>query len=31
LSVTGIRGLGAITPIGGLCLLGAWLALAFQK
>jgi len=28
LSVTGIRWLGAITPVGGLCLMGSWLFLA---
>ena len=28
LAFTGIRWLGAITPIGGLCLLGGWLSLA---
>lgn len=31
LSVTGIKWLGAITPIGGLAFLGGWLALAFQR
>ncbi len=25
LALTGVRGLGAITPIGGLCFLGGWL------
>lgn len=29
LAVTNIKWLGAITPIGGLCLLGGWLALVF--
>ena len=29
LAVTGARWLGAITPIGGLCFIAAWLALAF--
>jgi len=29
LSLTGIRWLGAITPIGGLCFLAGWLALAW--
>jgi uncharacterized membrane protein YgdD (TMEM256/DUF423 family) len=24
LAITGVRGLGTITPIGGLCLLGGW-------
>lgn len=28
LSVTGIRWLGAITPIGGLCFVAGWVALA---
>ena len=28
LSITGIRWLGMITPIGGICLLAAWLVLA---
>src|SRR6185369_6632383 len=28
LALTNVRILGAITPIGGLCLLGGWLALA---
>lgn len=28
LVLTGQRGLGAVTPIGGLCLLAGWLALA---
>lgn len=28
LAVTNIKWLGAITPIGGLCLLGGWLSLA---
>ena len=27
LALTGIRGLGAITPIGGLCFLVGWMAL----
>jgi uncharacterized membrane protein YgdD (TMEM256/DUF423 family) len=27
MALTGTRWLGAITPIGGLCLLGAWLAM----
>lgn len=31
LAVTNVRWLGAITPIGGLCLLGGWLTLAFQR
>ena len=29
LAVTNVKWLGAITPIGGLCLLGGWLALVF--
>ena len=29
LAVTNLRWLGAITPLGGLCLLGGWLALGF--
>ena len=29
LALTGERRLGAITPLGGLCLLGAWASLAF--
>lgn len=28
LTLTGIRALGAITPIGGLCFIAGWLALA---
>ncbi len=31
LAVTNIKILGAITPLGGLCLLGGWLTLAFAK
>src|SRR5690349_8395355 len=31
LAVTNVRWLGAITPLGGLSLLGGWLALAFQR
>jgi uncharacterized membrane protein YgdD (TMEM256/DUF423 family) len=30
LAISGQRWLGAITPLGGLCLLGAWLAIAFR-
>lgn len=30
LAVTNVKILGAITPIGGLCLLGGWLALAVK-
>ena len=26
MTLTGIRALGALTPIGGICLLGGWLA-----
>lgn len=29
LAVTGNRGLGAITPLGGVCFIAAWLALAW--
>lgn len=28
LAVTGVRGLGAVTPFGGLCFLAGWLLLA---
>jgi len=28
LAITNVRWLGAITPVGGLCLLGGWLMLA---
>jgi uncharacterized membrane protein YgdD (TMEM256/DUF423 family) len=31
LAVTNVKWLGAITPFGGLCLLGGWLALAFPR
>jgi hypothetical protein len=31
LSLTGIKWLGAITPIGGLAFLAGWLALAFAQ
>jgi uncharacterized membrane protein YgdD (TMEM256/DUF423 family) len=27
LALTGVRGLGAITPLGGLCFLGGWLCI----
>ncbi len=30
LSLTDIRWLGAITPVGGLCFLGGWLVLAWN-
>ncbi|HVN06494.1 MAG TPA: DUF423 domain-containing protein [Bryobacteraceae bacterium] len=30
LAVTGVRMLGAITPIGGLCFISAWFLLAFH-
>ena len=29
LAVTGNRGLGAITPIGGVCFIAGWIALAY--
>lgn len=31
LALTNVRWLGAITPLGGLCFLGGWLALAFPS
>lgn len=31
LAVTNVKWLGAITPLGGLCLLGGWLAIALRK
>ena len=31
MGLTGIRWLGAVTPIGGLCLIGGWLSLAFAR
>ncbi len=31
LAVTNVRWLGAITPLGGLCLLAGWLALALRR
>ena len=31
LAFTNLKWLGAITPIGGVCLLAGWLALAFGK
>ena len=31
LAYTGVRWLGAITPIGGMCLLAGWLALAIKR
>jgi uncharacterized membrane protein YgdD (TMEM256/DUF423 family) len=30
LAVTGVRTLGAITPIGGLCFIAGWLLLAWH-
>ena len=30
LAVTNVQWLGALTPLGGLCLLAGWLALAWQ-
>ena len=30
LALTNVRGLGAITPLGGLCFLAGWLSLLFQ-
>lgn len=30
MAVTGVRGLGAVTPLGGLAQLGGWLALALS-
>lgn len=30
LAITNVRWLGAVTPLGGLALLGGWLALAFS-
>lgn len=29
LALTGVRGLGAVTPLGGLAFIGGWLALAW--
>jgi uncharacterized membrane protein YgdD (TMEM256/DUF423 family) len=29
LALTGARSLGAITPVGGVCLIAAWLLLAY--
>jgi uncharacterized membrane protein YgdD (TMEM256/DUF423 family) len=31
LAVTGVRWLGAVTPIGGILLIGGWLSLAFAS
>lgn len=31
LALTNVKWLGAITPLGGLALLGGWLALAFAR
>lgn len=30
MTLTGVRALGAITPLGGVCLIGGWLALALR-
>ncbi|MHA6529458.1 DUF423 domain-containing protein [Paenibacillus sp. BAC0078] len=30
LSITGIKVLGAITPLGGVCFIAGWLCLAFE-
>ena len=30
LAITGVRWLGAITPLGGLCFLAGWLVLAWR-
>lgn len=30
LAVSGVRALGAITPLGGLCFIAAWLLLAYR-
>ena len=30
LAITGVRGLGAITPLGGLCFLAGWLVLGWR-
>ena len=30
LSLTGIRWLGMITPVGGVCFIAAWMILAFS-
>ncbi len=29
LAVTGVRALGAVTPLGGICFVAAWLLLAY--
>lgn len=31
LTLTGLRQLGMITPVGGLCLVAGWIALAFPR
>jgi uncharacterized membrane protein YgdD (TMEM256/DUF423 family) len=31
LAVTNVKWLGAITPLGGLCLIGGWLLLAIHR
>ncbi len=30
LAITGIRALGAVTPLGGICFIAAWLLLAYS-
>jgi uncharacterized membrane protein YgdD (TMEM256/DUF423 family) len=30
MALTGIRGLGAVTPVGGLLMIGGWLALCWR-
>jgi uncharacterized membrane protein YgdD (TMEM256/DUF423 family) len=31
MTLTGVRGLGAVTPLGGLCLIAGWIALALAR
>ncbi len=31
MTLTGVRALGAVTPLGGLCFIAGWLALAFAR
>jgi uncharacterized membrane protein YgdD (TMEM256/DUF423 family) len=31
LAITGVKWLGAITPLGGLCLLAGWICVAFRR